>query len=104
MSQFVTFSYCMDLEQIMIKDVAEYKAKNLSVAWPPKFWVDLTHWWGETADPLLLARPTWYETTIWWDVIWFGPFYLMAIYAFTFGKEWIRIPALIYGVSPSTHF
>ena len=26
----------------------------------------------------------------------FGPFYVVAIYAYTKGKEWIRIPSIVY--------
>jgi hypothetical protein len=35
--------------------------------------------------------------TIWIDALFFGPFYIVAIYAFIRGKEWIRIPSIIYG-------
>ena len=28
--------------------------------------------------------------------LFFGPFYFFAVYAFTRGKEWIRIPSVIY--------
>jgi hypothetical protein len=34
--------------------------------------------------------------TIWIDALLFGPFYLFAIYAFVKGKEWIRIPTVVY--------
>ena len=49
-----------------------------------------------TNDPVLLARPVWWKVTIWIDALFFGPFYLVAIYAYVVGKEWIRIPSLIY--------
>ena len=88
----------MDIEQLIIKDVVEYRAKKLSVPWPPKIGIEMAHDWGLKSDPLQLARPVWFITTIWWDVLYFGPFYLFAIYAFTFGKDWIRIPSLLYGV------
>ncbi len=34
--------------------------------------------------------------TIWIDALFFGPFYAIAIYAYLKGKEWIRIPSIIY--------
>ena len=34
--------------------------------------------------------------TIWIDAVFFGPFYMAAIYAFTKGKDWIRIPSVIF--------
>ena len=64
--------------------------------WPPARFVDLIHWCGETYDPLLLARPPFWRMTIWIDVIFFGPFYLFAIYAFIRGRNWIRVPALVW--------
>ena len=43
-----------------------------------------------------MQRPQWWKDTIWLDVIFYGPFYALAIYAFIRGKEWIRIPAIFY--------
>ena len=64
--------------------------------WPPPFMVDLVHWWGRNFDPLLMARPVWWRVIIGIDVVFFGPFYVCAIYAFTKGREWIRIPSIIW--------
>ncbi len=64
--------------------------------WPPPAAVDIIHWWGRTFDPVLLARPAWWKVTIWIDAFFFGPFYIVAIYAYIKGKEWIRIPSIIY--------
>jgi emopamil binding protein len=57
------------------------------------------HWWGNSFDPLLMARPVFYKVTIWLDNLLYGPFYAVAIYAFIKGKEWIRLPSLIWAVS-----
>jgi hypothetical protein len=43
-----------------------------------------------------MARPQWWKQTIWLDVIFYGPFYAFAIYAFLRGREWIRLPAIFY--------
>jgi hypothetical protein len=56
----------------------------------------IVHWWGENFDPILLNRTVWYKVSIWWDILFFGPYYLFAIYAFINGKEWIRSVTLIY--------
>lgn len=90
------FVYMADYEQLAIKNYAEFKVSKKYPVFPPKFMVDAIHWWGESFDPLVLARPTWYDVTIWWDILFFGLYYPFAIYAFTFGKEWIRVPSLIY--------
>jgi len=34
--------------------------------------------------------------TIWIDVVWNGPFYVAAVYAIIRGREWIRVPALVW--------
>jgi hypothetical protein len=86
---FIT--YIVDLEQLVIKDPANFNYP----LWPLPFFVDMVHWWGNNFDPLQNSRPVWWNATIWLDVILFGPFYLVATYAFIKGKEWIRIPTFI---------
>jgi hypothetical protein len=85
-------TYLFDLEQIVIVNAAHFTYPP----WPPKFIVDVSHWWGRTFDPLLFARPVWWRATIWIDAVLFGPFYAFAIYAFIRGRNWIRIPGIIY--------
>jgi len=87
---FIT--YIVDLEQLVIPDPAHFTYP----IWPPHAAVDLIHWWGRTFDPLIIARPAWWKVTIWIDALFFGPFYVIAIYAYGKGKEWIRIPSIIY--------
>lgn len=88
----LAISYLFDLEQIEITDTAHFSYP----AWPPKAIVDLSHWWGRTFDPLIDARPVWFRATIWIDALFFGPYYLLAIYAFVRGKGWIRVPSIVY--------
>jgi EXPERA (EXPanded EBP superfamily) len=87
---FIT--YVVDFEQLVIPDPAHFTYPP----WPPPAAVDLVHHYGQTLDPLLLARPPWWKTTIWIDALLFGPFYLAAIYAYIKGRNWIRIPSIIY--------
>ena len=72
------------------------RAASHLFAWPPRFAIDADHWWGRTFDPLQLARPVWWKMTIWIDVLLFGPFYVVATYAYLRGRAWIRIPSIIY--------
>jgi hypothetical protein len=112
---FIT--YIVDLEQIVIADPAHFTYP----VWPPAPLIDLVHWYGNHYDPLLMARPPFWRMTIWIDVIAFGPFYAAAIYAFIRGRDWIRVPALVwsglmlanvliilmderYGVTPAPNF
>jgi len=86
-------TYVVSLEQVVIADPARFTPP----LWPPERLLALVHWWERTYDPLLWARPAWYRATIWLDVLAFGPFYAVAIYAFARGRDWIRIPAVIWG-------
>ncbi len=88
----VFISYMVDLEQLVINDPSNFQYP----VWPPAFMIDAVHSWGRTVDPLILARPVWWKVTIWIDALFFGPFYAVAIYAYAKGKEWIRIPSIIY--------
>lgn len=87
---FIT--YVVSLEQIAIAHPDAY----VPPAWPPQPALAVIHWWEKTFDPLLWARPAWYRATIWLDVLVFGPFYAVAIYAYARGRDWIRIPSIIW--------
>ncbi len=87
---FIT--YIVDFEQLTVPDPAHFTYP----IWPPRAAVDMVHRYGQVFDPLLLARPPWWKATIWIDALLFGPFYLAAIYAYLAGREWIRIPSIIY--------
>lgn len=87
---FIT--YIVDLEQLVVADPTDFDYP----LWPPAPLVDLVHWYGGNHDPLLMARPPFWRMTIWIDVVFFGPYYLFAIYAFLRGRDWIRVPALVW--------
>jgi hypothetical protein len=87
---FIT--YIVDLEQLVIANPDHFTYP----LWPPRPAVDAIHWWGRTFDPLQAARPVWWKMTIWIDDLLFGPFYVVAIYAYVKGKDWIRIPSVAY--------
>ncbi len=89
---FFFITYIVDLEQLVIPDPASYQQP----VWPPASMVRIIHSYGSTYDPLLMARPQWWKQTIWLDVLFYGPFYAVSIYAFLRGREWIRVPALFY--------
>lgn len=87
---FIT--YIVDIEQLTVPDASHFTYP----LWPPPPLVDLVHWWGNTYDPLLMARPAFWRMTIWIDAVFFGPFYAVALYAFARGRDWIRIPAVFW--------
>ncbi len=85
-------TYVVSLEQIVLADPFHFTPPP----WPPERLLALVHWWERSFDPLLLARPAWYRATIWLDVLVFGPFYAFAVYAFVRGRDWIRVPAIVW--------
>ncbi|APR80712.1 Hypothetical protein A7982_06059 [Minicystis rosea] len=87
---FIT--YIVDLEQLVIADPHHFDYP----LWPPRALVDLVHSYGDTFDPLQNARPVWWKATIWIDALGFGPFYAAALWAWVKGKDWIRLPAIIW--------
>ncbi len=89
---FFVITYIVDLEQLVIADPTNYEQP----IWPPAFMLNVIHSYGTNLDPLLMARPQWWLNTIWLDVLFYGPFYAVAIYAFVRGREWIRVPVIFY--------
>ncbi|HEV2461935.1 MAG TPA: emopamil-binding family protein [Ktedonobacterales bacterium] len=87
---FIT--YVVDLEQLVIANPSHFTYP----LWPPGPVIDLIHWYGRTFDHDLIARPVWWKVTIWIDNLLFGPFYVFAIYAYVKGRDWIRIPSVVY--------
>src|SRR5258708_2532654 len=88
----VFITYVVDLEQLVIPDASNFTYP----AWPPPAAVDAIHSYGQHYDPVLIARPVWWKMTVLLDAVLFGPFYVIAIYAFVKGKNWIRIPCFLY--------
>jgi hypothetical protein len=93
---FFFITYIVDIEQIMLPSLEGDWAYPL---WPPRFFVDLIHWYGSSFDPVQMARPPWWRATIWADSLFFGPYYGFAMYAFVKGKNWIRIPTFLWASS-----
>jgi hypothetical protein len=87
---FIT--YIVDLEQLVIADPEHFDYP----VWPPAALVNLVHWYGKNFDPVLMARPAWWRATIWIDSLFFGPFYIFAIYAYAKGKYWIRFGSIVW--------
>jgi hypothetical protein len=54
-------------------------------------------WYAETFDPLLLDRLLSIRVMFGIDAFVFGTFYLVLVYAFVRRRNWIRLPALLYG-------
>lgn len=94
---FIT--YVVDVEQLVIADPNHFTYP----LWPPRPLVDLVHWWGRSFDPCLMAREPWWRATIWIDVLGFGPFYAVALWAFVKGRDFIRVPSLLWAATMMTN-
>lgn len=55
------------------------------------------YWYASNFDPVFLDPPLWLRLMCGIDGYVFGAFYPVLIYAFIGGRNWIRIPALLYG-------
>jgi hypothetical protein len=60
------------------------------------FWARANYWYAQGTDPYLLANPIHLRVQTLISGFVFGPFYLLLVYAFATGKNWIRMPAIIY--------
>ena len=89
-------TFLIDIEQVMVVDPAKYGQPGFTPLWPPEPCVRAIHWWGRTADELVLARPVWFRVAIWLEILVQAPFYALAILAFVRGQSWIRLPAVVY--------
>ena len=75
-------TFLLDIEQVTVVDPAKYGQPGFTPLWPPEPCVRAIHWWGRTADGLVLARPVWFRVAIWLEVLVQAPFYALAILAF----------------------
>ena len=78
-------------EQFIVFDV------DLSTATDPigRSW----YWYAHSFDPVFLDTPLWLRIMCTIDAFVFGPFYLVLIYAFMRERNWVRVPALLYGAA-----
>lgn len=61
------------------------------------FWARANTWYGQVAgDLFFLSDQPFARVSTGISAFVFGPFYLLLVYAFVRGANWIRIPALLY--------
>ncbi len=61
-----------------------------------------SYFYARGADPLLIANPFYLQVSCFISAFVFGAFYPVLVYAFVRGRNWIRIPAIVY-VSAMTY-
>jgi hypothetical protein len=62
----------------------------------PSFWARANYWYAAGTDPYFLSHPIHLRIQTFLSGFVFGPFYLLLVYAFVAGKDWIRLPAFFY--------
>ena len=60
------------------------------------FWIRGNYWYSYHCDPLILTPPVWMQIVAGLSGFIYGPFYILLVYALIKGKNWIRLPALMY--------
>ena len=49
-----------------------------------------------------LGRPPWFKAIVWVEVLGQLPFFAVALYAWLYRREWVRVPAIVYGAHVAT--
>ncbi len=64
--------------------------------------VRANYWYAHDADPLFMHAPVWMRIVTGLSTFVYGPFYLVLAYCLVKGRNWIQLPAVIYGTMIST--
>lgn len=86
----IPITICVDLQGIFGAHYPEQLQALL-------MWYVTTH-----KDFLMAAPPVWFQSILWIECLCQLPFFFVAVYALLFRRNWIRIPAVIYGAHVST--
>jgi hypothetical protein len=60
------------------------------------------YWYAIDADPLFMHPPVWMRFVTGLSAFVYGPFYLLLSWCLVKGKNWIQLPAVIYGTMISS--
>lgn len=60
------------------------------------------YWYAVDADPLFMNPPVWMRFVTGLSAFVYGPFYLLLIFSFIKGKNWIQLPSIIYATMISS--
>jgi hypothetical protein len=86
----VPITLCMDA-QIVLK------------SYFPRVLQEVIEWYVSTYGDFLIANPpVWFKSIVALEIIFQLPFFFVAIYALIRKRNWIRIPAIVYGAHVST--
>lgn len=94
---FLVFWFCVFAFTSLVYEQFIVFGVDLAAATDPvgRSW----YWYAHSFDPVFLDTPLWLRIMCTIDAFVFGPFYLLLIYAFVKGRNWVRVPALLYGAA-----
>jgi hypothetical protein len=92
---FLVCCFCMFAVSSLIYEQFIVFGMDLSTTTDPfgRSW----YWYALSFDPVFLDTPLWLRIMCAIDGYVFGPCYLLFIFAFVKERNWVRIPALLYG-------
>jgi hypothetical protein len=61
------------------------------------FFVQSNYWYAHDADQLFMHPPDWMRIVTGLSAFVYMPFYVVLVFALTTGRNWIQLPAVIYG-------
>jgi len=78
-------------------------AQGVSSAFHPQACKDLLAWYTkEFGDFLMASPPQWFQAVVACELLLQLPFFFLAVYGFWFGRNWLRLPCLVYGAHVAT--
>jgi hypothetical protein len=94
---FLVFFFCVFAISSLVYEQFVIFGVDLSTTWDifGRSW----YWYARSFDPVFLDPPLWLRIMCTIDGYVFGPLYLVFIFAFVKGRDWVRIPALLYGAA-----
>ena len=75
---------------------------DAQVILPPQYYPnwcrELLNMWVEmSGDTLMMQHPLWFKSLVLSELLFQLPFFFVAVFAFTYKEDWIRIPSILYG-------
>jgi hypothetical protein len=92
---FLVFWFCLFAISSLVYE--QYIVFNVDLSSTTDVFGRSWYWYASSFDPVFLDTPLWLRIMCAIDGYVFGPFYLVLIYAFVRGRNWVRLPALLYG-------
>jgi hypothetical protein len=86
-----------DMGSVTVRSLVDMDAVRANPpGWPPLFVLEALADYAAKVDLLVLHNPVFFQAIMWSDVLFLGPYYLVGIWGFWRGSNWIRVPTFLY--------